>query len=355
MLRDHYRLGRRPALDGLRGAAVLLVVVGHSLLGRVAASRTIGVTLFFVLSGFLITSVLLEEHADTGAIRLPAFYARRARRLGPGLAFFVATMALLLHLVGQPLLPVAAAGLHVADLAAAAGMRLDWMGHTWSLSLEEQFYAVWPVALLVLLRGSRSWITPLLGGALAGITVWRAWLAMSGAAPSRLIAGPDTRADAILAGCLLAVLVGGLSTRWLRRAALTGAATLAVLCVVPDEGNFAWFLPVVTAASVALVGWAASASVPGLCWRPLRWLGRISYGVYLWHYPVTFSLNHLRFWGPGTLGVTLLVSVGMGALSHRFVERPFLSGPVRVRTTPDPGTAGPGHREGPVRWRDRAR
>ena len=162
---DGFTLGRRPALDGLRGIAVLLVIIGHQT-RSVTGAAWAGVTIFFVLSGFLITRLLLEEHRETGRIDRTAFYTRRARRLLPALALLLLYFAMAALTGKYPWQPIAFAVTFTANLAATFGVILGGLGHTWSLALEEQFYALWPFALIPLARhrhGSKILIMAALG------------------------------------------------------------------------------------------------------------------------------------------------------------------------------------------------
>lgn len=333
------RLGYRPALDGLRGVAILLVVAQHALVPGFARSGSVGVTLFFVLSGFLITTLLLEEQDWHGRISIGAFYVRRARRLLPALAAFLVVMATL----SVPAVAIASAALYAANWVQVAGYAIDPLSHTWSLAVEEQFYLVWPV-LFVAVGLSRRWL-------LAGIAVAiglriGAWM-LTGDRELTFFA-TATRADAILAGSLLAVTVRARAWQPGPRLVTAAVAALAVASVVPDYGFLAFVgLPAATAGSVVLVGLAASSTPRVLAWPSLVYIGAISYGLYLWHGP-------LLYWARPTgsaamIGLGVVAAVAIAALSHRYVERPFLR---RKATADNPGES---DRPGATSRRERGR
>jgi len=324
---DSYVLGRRPALDGLRALAVLGVVAGHSLLPFSGNAGTAGVTVFFTLSGFLITRLLLEEHRSTGRVDVRAFYGRRVRRLGPGLAVFLTVSAVFMVLGHASLVPLVTSVLQVANFANLLATPMDGLAHMWSLSMEEQFYLLWAPALAVLLaRGRRDLVGRLLvGGAVASVAV-RLALVLSGAPDQRIMFGPDSRADALLIGCLAALYLPALQTRCTAALAAVGAVLIAACIPLGPQG--AWTLLPVALATAAVVVWAVTTGGTGLAyaamtWRPLTGLGRISYGVYLWHLPFALAFADGRSpWVAALL--TLLTSTCLATVSWLLVERPVL-------------------------------
>lgn len=263
---------RIPELDGVRGVAILLVVFAHATDGVQPSYRGlwpsldslggfVGVQLFFVLSGFLITRLLLAERERTGALDLLAFYKRRLQRLVPSLVLVSAVAA-----VVDPWSALRAVT-YTANIPVPPN-GLGYMGHAWSLAVEEQFYLAWPV--LLVLAGSRAWAV-----ALAGI-LWTV-------ATQQLSTVPDgwiynlLRWDAILAGCLLALAGMRLRPHWFY-------AGLAVL-VTYTLGRYGTLerldYPLATLACVGVVGAAVD-----IKWLGARWLqhvGHISYAWYLWH------------------------------------------------------------------------
>lgn len=327
-----WRLGRLPALDGLRGLAILLVMIGHSPLPGLTAAGAVGVTVFFTLSGFLITALLLEEREDTGRVSLSKFYARRALRLLPALLVFLVAMtafALASDLSVSPS-PGDLLGtlFYVGNLTTGMRGHDTVITHTWSLAVEEQFYIVWPLALIAVLRwrGRRAlmWVAAV-GSGIAVVERMLLW--DGGRGVWRVYFGTDTRMDGLLVGCLAAAwMVGrpaGRNRTLVATLALGGAVALAFttgageMLVVPS------IVPWLTAAAiVALVqephdGWVT---------RPmLGLLGRRSYALYLWHFPI-WGVATAMAW-PATLPafmVAVLLVAAIVHLSWRCVELPFL-------------------------------
>jgi peptidoglycan/LPS O-acetylase OafA/YrhL len=330
-------LSYRPSLDGVRAIAVLLVLLFHFQVPGFPGGF-IGVDVFFVLSGLLITTNLLAEHDQRGRVGLRAFYARRALRLLPALY--------LLLLCCAPFVApewTAAGFSYLANwFLATRTLQISPLSHLWSLSIEEQFYVVWPLGLAALLGAGRS------RGAIAGVALAlavvsalakvvgydqpRSWV--------RLYHGSDTRADALLLGCACAALLGsgwrprrGAGFGVLVLGALATLAWLATTATLPSPTlyRFGGLTLAAAATAVILVGLASDrlpALACGLSWAPLVYLGRISYGVYLWHHPIAWI--PVPFLGPGLLaraGLTALrfvASIGIAAASYELVERRFL-------------------------------
>ena len=224
------RLGYIPAFDGLRGIAILAVIGVHAFGEPLGGFY--GVDLFFVLSGFLITTLLLEEHDRSGGIAMGAFYRRRAYRLLPGLLAVLAVFGALTMASPRALGQVAAGGLYGANFVLASGSHfLDGTPFVpyWSLAEEEQFYLLWPLLLVLLLRRRvrESWIAWALVAILLGLIVYRYGLAAEGASATRLYYAPDTHANGLVLGCLLALL----RRRGLRIPGLVGWVGLMALLV----------------------------------------------------------------------------------------------------------------------------
>jgi peptidoglycan/LPS O-acetylase OafA/YrhL len=349
-----------PALDGVRALAIAAVFAYH--LGyRWAAGGYLGVDLFFVLSGFLITSLLVEEWAGTGRIDLVRFWGRRARRLLPAL------LAMLLLLSAW--VAFESGGLPV-DLAQIRGDALatvlyvaNWhllfahqsyfdrfavqspLKHTWSLAIEEQFYLVWPLVILTLMRFARPWrragLALTTAGALAS-AAWMAWLWTHGASVSRVYYGTDTRAFDLLVGASLAMLTasnpqpGTRARRALRVGSMAGLAAFLGCAVtagsaggsVPswmfEGGLLACALAAVAViADVRQIDQGVLARLFSL--RPVRYVGAISYGLYLWHWPVIVELTTART-GQSGLALSAIrvgAAFGLSAVSYRFVEQPI--------------------------------
>jgi len=321
------RLGYRPALDGLRGIAVLLVFLTHARLPHLGHAGTVGVTLFFVLSGFLITRLLSSEHERTGRINFRRFYARRARRLFPALGLLLICMTAYLLSSHLSLLPVVLTAAYSSNIANARGYSLGNLNHAWTLSLEEQFYLLWPLLILVLARRRNPARVLIIAAAL--LAVLRTGLWLSGAPIWRVYYGPDTRADAILIGCALAFVATSVNARWMKWSAVASAAVLAAACAMPGSA-FIWLLIPLPAASAVLILWVEHHPPKILTWRPLVATGKISYGLYLWNFPVS---NALQLWDAPMWARTvalLVVSFAMAALSWYIIERPFMHRRTRV-------------------------
>jgi peptidoglycan/LPS O-acetylase OafA/YrhL len=337
--------------------AVLAVLAFHAGVGWLGGGL-LGVDVFFVLSGFLVTALLLAEYHGTGTIALGRFWARRARRLLPALLVLLLGMCVYARWAGSGMAPAQVRGDALATLAYVANWHFVATGqdyfvhfgatspllHTWSLAVEEQFYLVWPiVALGVLRRFGRSGVGWAAGVLAVGSAALCGGLLASGASLDRLYFGTDTRSQAIMVGALVAVLVpltgrskaaaSAARSRLVAVAGTVGALALGVgLWAAKGSGAFLYeggFLAVAagTAAVVALV-----VEQPGnvvsrlLSWRPLRYVGRISYGLYLYHWPIFLVIDGRSGLGPLALlaarfGATFIVA----ALSFRFVERPIRS------------------------------
>jgi peptidoglycan/LPS O-acetylase OafA/YrhL len=307
----HYQTGFRyvPALDGLRGLAILVVMIYHAV-PEALPGAFLGVELFFVLSGFLITSLLLKEHDHTG-IQLGRFYMRRVLRLAPAMIVMLASVVLLSRLAFS----FDIFRQTTSDAAFSLGYIFNWvratdpgrtsfLGHTWSLCIEEQFYALWPLALPTLLTvGRRDRLTKRILLAVAAVFLWRLTLSFI-ASPMRLYNGLDTRADGLLLGCALGAAIHdgwirfetGSTKQRLSTAMPFCVAALVTLCYVARWYSFSTYLvwlPLTGVLSATLIcGIMANASssrhrlMAILQSRPALKLGKLSYSLYLWHYPI---------------------------------------------------------------------
>jgi peptidoglycan/LPS O-acetylase OafA/YrhL len=352
---EPFKLGYRPALDGLRAIAVLAVLAFHS---GLIHGGFLGVDVFFTLSGFLITALLLEEHARTGAIAIRRFYVRRALRLLPALvALLLVCGGVLFATVPSEFWPIVSGYLlgvlsYVANWLIIYWRPLGVLGHTWSLAIEEQFYLVWPVLLLLLLRRVRSprWIITGLLTAAAGSLLWRlafAWV--GGASWSRIYRGTDTHADGLLLGAALAVWLysrgGAVPAVWSRAAG--GSAALGLLGLFLAAPLVPGYVYGVTAlAAVATTGLILAIVAGGsrlTNWLAAGWLvriGWISYGVYLWHFPVFVQCSVLRQAGesaapPGRTALAWGLTFAIALISYVLIERPFLAYKPRLSVNPE--------------------
>ncbi|MGH3272989.1 MAG: acyltransferase family protein, partial [Streptosporangiaceae bacterium] len=358
------RPGQRymPGLDGLRAVAVLAVIVYHEQFGW-ALGGLLGVGVFFTLSGFLITGLLLSQWAADSRLHLRDFWLGRARRLLPALFVMLAVVTAWVTIADRARLPslrgaVAAAATYSSNWYAIVQQQSYFarfapagpLDHLWSLAVEEQFYLIWPALLLLglfLVRGRRSraiaWLAlPTLGLAAASVAVMSA-LYQPGPDPTRVYEGTDTRAAGLLIGAALAMVLAGRRPEARGRGGrilldVAGAAGLAGIgLMVWRVGQYSPFLyrGGLIALSVATVAVVAAVACPGtligaaLGWRPLRWIGARSYGIYLWHYPVIVLTTPLN--GGENLpraGAQVAVSVIIAALSWRFIEEPIRHGAI---------------------------
>jgi peptidoglycan/LPS O-acetylase OafA/YrhL len=362
-----------PALDGLRGLAVVAVVLYHAGVPW-AVGGYLGVDAFFVLSGYLITALLLAEWTRTGGIALGAFWLRRLRRLVPALLVTLTGVAVLC-LVLDPTGLDSVRGDGIATLGYAMNWRLiaesssyfdqfytSPLEHAWSLAIEEQFYVVWPLVTLAVLRVARSARALLVAAAAlaAASAIWMVLRYRPEEDPSRLYYGTDTRAQALLVGAALAAAVaaglridGAVTRRRLVAATAAGATILLVAWMaLPGttgllyRGGFTVFALLVGLVVLACTQLGDNPLRRALSFDPLRRLGVLSYGLYLYHFPVFLWLDSARTglaaggWALTTLrlGVTLAAA----AVSFVLIEHPIRNGaalPVAVRLRP---LVGPG-------------
>jgi peptidoglycan/LPS O-acetylase OafA/YrhL len=351
-------------LDGLRAVAVIAVVLYHADVPWLPGGF-LGVDVFFVLSGFLITSLLLVELDRTGGLDFRTFYLRRARRLLPALFAVLAVSAVLVATVAYD----AAAGFR-RDLPGALFYVSNWVSiatdtsyfefigrppmlkHLWSLAVEEQFYIFWPAIALLAhrARGARAVLWVAVAGALGStlaMLIGSIVGAMPGSAdPSRLYFGTDTHLMGVSVGAALAVVwrpgrtspVLGRQARMVIAAA--GTAALGLLLVMfMSFGEFSTLLYrggflLVALVSAVVVAAASHRGVPFGRWlgvRPMRWVGERSYGIYLWHWPlflVTRPGVDIPIDGVAALVVRLVLLLGVAELSYRYLEMPVRRGAV---------------------------
>jgi peptidoglycan/LPS O-acetylase OafA/YrhL len=347
-----------PGIDGLRALAVLAVLVYHAEPSWLPGGF-LGVEVFFVISGFLITSLLLERRGAAGG-GIGAFWLSRARRLLPAVAVMIA--AVVAYAVVA--LPKEVAALR-QDAVAAAGYATNWylifdqqsyfesfgrpslLRHLWSLAVEEQFYIVWPLLLALGLRFlPRKALPVLIIAVAAGLAALMATLYVYGAGESRLYYGTDTRAAGLLLGSTLAFVLRpgdaslpqGRAARW----SIEGLGLAALAALVALHVLLADDAPLLYLGGLAIVDVAAVALIVAVAWprgrlgwlfglAPLRWLGTRSYGVYLWHWPV-FMLTRpgvdLPLDGAELLALRLGVTLALAEVSYRLIEMPARRGAI---------------------------
>ncbi|WP_053207188.1 acyltransferase family protein [Jiangella muralis] len=347
------RGGFRPDIEGLRAVAVLLVLAYHAGLPLVSGGF-VGVDVFFVISGFLITGLILSEVESTGRLRLGRFYARRIRRLLPATAVVLAATAILTILFLPPVRWSSVAG----DIVASAAYLINWrlaeqsvdyltaeaspspVQHFWSLAVEEQFYVVWPLLIIALVwwarsRGLQGSVRRVLACGLALIAVpslvWS--IHLTGTSPGVAYLVSTTRIWELAIGALLALAATRLAVLPRRIAAVlcwAGLAAIAVAALTFDSSTpfpgSAALLPTLGAAAVIAAGIASTATTGGrlLGAAPMRFVGGLSYSLYLWHWPLLVAAA--AAWGEPSPAVGTLVVAGSvipAWLTHRLVERPI--------------------------------
>jgi peptidoglycan/LPS O-acetylase OafA/YrhL len=333
---DRGELVRRlTALDGLRTVAVLLVFA-HHVDQRALPGGFIGVDVFFVISGYLITSLLLREREMTGDISVSRFYLRRALRLYPALLVMVLVLTPIAAVdhIGWPVPDALAALSYVTDFWSNVFGHLTLLLHTWSLSVEEQFYLVWPAVLLFMLRRNLPLRLILIG--LAAISVLITYAASTVPTIHHHVVIqylPTSHLAELVAGILLAVGELHEPKRWLVRLGGLPVALVALGALVVAEftlsAHWWWAFPLATIACWPPVAhlvlhresWISAA----LRFPPVVWLGRRSYAFYLWHYPIILLLHRqpaLTRWEIAAIALPLTLAIT--AVSWRLVETPFL-------------------------------
>jgi peptidoglycan/LPS O-acetylase OafA/YrhL len=349
-------------LDGLRAVAVLAVIAYH-LNASWASGGQLGVGVFFVISGYLITDLLLAQRARRGRFALRDFWMRRARRLLPALWVMLAATTIWVAFLDPQQVP----GLR-GDMLGAFFYFSNWwyafqhvsyfalfappspLGHLWSLGVEEQFYLVWPILLLLVLRVIRR-RELLIGLLLAGAAV-SAWLMATlyqpGVDPTRVYEGTDTRAFQLLLGGALAVVlpIRHLFAPVSRRAragfevlAVAGLGGIALLVLLTNQYEAFIYRGGMVALSLASLAAVAGLAHPStltgrvLGARPLRWIGVRSYGIYLWSYPIivlTTPQGASAGVQPLRIAAQLAATLVAAALSWRLIEEPIRRGGLRA-------------------------
>ena len=357
-----------PGLDGLRALAVLAVIAYHEQFAW-APGGLLGVGVFFTLSGFLITSILISQWARLGGIKLGDFWLHRARRLLPALFVMLAVVTAWVTVADRARLD----SLRTA-VGAAAAYFSNWyliarnqsyfarfappapLDHLWSLAVEEQFYLLWPLLLLAGLIAARklhtatAWLIVPTALLTAASVYEMVTLYQPGLDPTRVYEGTDTRAFGLLIGAMLAMAwpkgaergtdsATRPASRWMRvlldAAGLAGLAAIGLMIWrVGQYSPFAYrgglvLLSVATAAVVAATAYPASIVGRALGWRPLRWIGVRSYGIYLWHFPVIVMTSQPNV-KPGLLlaGLQTAASILLAALSWQLIEEPIRHGAI---------------------------
>jgi peptidoglycan/LPS O-acetylase OafA/YrhL len=369
--RVHYM----PALDGVRAVSMLAIMAYHGGLSWIPGGF-FAVDVFFVLSGFLITSLLIGERLSRGRIRLRAFWARRARRLLPALLVMIVAVTLYARFIAAP-------GMYPhlrSDALSAMFYVANWhfiltgqnyfvangpvspLLHTWTLGIEEQFYLVWPLLVVAVMwrarrsgSGARSSLWALMALSLVGAAASATEMALiyQPGDVNRVYFGSDTHAQSLLIGAALAAAVAlwrmrGQEFVTARSArfviAFSGLAGIAVLAWMWSQlnvndsaifdGGFALASVCVAATVLCAVLVPRSLVARALSFAPLRYLGRISYGMYLWHFPLDIALTEARVGvgGYALFGIRSALTIAIATVSYYGLEKPIRSGTFLTRT-----------------------
>jgi peptidoglycan/LPS O-acetylase OafA/YrhL len=328
-------------IDGLRAVAVIPVMIVHCWPTALPGAG-VGVDLFFVISGFVITNLLLTEFSETQSISIKNFYIRRALRIMPALlsvCFAVSAFIVSLAVFEHSVAPLS----KLAIVIAALSSTMNWarafditggslLGHSWSLSIEEQFYLVWPLTLLFFLKRNIS-KSKLLAGVILTILfiiTWRALLLGDNANFSRVTNGTDTRADEIIIGCSLALSGVQSSRTWIAKFwFIPMLALLACMTFSRYDDPLLYqtgYLVVMFSSAwlVLLARDESTAYMNFLQTKLFLWIGRRSYSLYLWHFPIIVGLNMLGFNGAFWGAVCFIGSFFIADASYRLIERPAL-------------------------------
>lgn len=330
-----------PALDGVRAIAALAVVASHCRVPLLNGGL-IGVDVFFVLSGYLITSILRAEAMEAGTVSLRRFYWRRALRLWPPLLLMLvgyAALAPSLLPPGDMVADVALAATYLTDYALAFWRTPVNLSHTWSLSVEEHFYLIWPLVILATRSFSRSALLRIFAMGFVAATVWRIADASIWGDWVRTYYRFDTRMSGLMLGGLIAV------SNWrppAEQAAMIGRLSVYVLIAALVTFRFkvlgftSWGGIIVDLAAAGLILSLISGEATGLfralSRRGVVYLGKISYSIYLWHFPITLVVRGQVNPVAAFLAVSVL-SIAIAALSYEFLEKPMKS--IRRRQAPE--------------------
>jgi peptidoglycan/LPS O-acetylase OafA/YrhL len=359
-----FTLGYRPAFDGIRGIGVLIIMGAHSFIESLAPIGLVALQTFFVLSGFLITVLLVREWQRHGTISLKNFYIRRALRLLPAVVAFLGIATAVVALT----FPQALVREHYRAAAAALFYFYNWafiggwvsqaniIGHCWSLAVEEQFYLVWPLVLILLLRlpMHRNWKLAVVACAAFASMAARAILIRDPATnPWHVQIGSDMHADSLLLGCLI-----GMAACWnllpasQRALALVKSlGLLSFVLLVAYGGLIAyWNVPYRNAFEaiggqgmrVLAIGFmflalliAPSLLACRILEAPLIvWFGRRSYSIYLWHLGISAYLQIMLWPRPAIAVASGALAIVIAAASFRWLEAPFLRKKVRYSSEP---------------------
>lgn len=342
---NEFRLGYRPSFDGIRGLFMIVVMICHAQLTFIPGGK-LSMSVFFVLSGFLITAILMQEWKKTGTISFKQFYLRRALRILP--ALFALLLVCCLYALAQSkieamttLKSVAATLFYVANWYIALNIGISGpLTHTWSLSVEEQFYTVLPIflSIILLLKLKRSWVICFLLLAIFiafihTLTLWNGEDSIR-----RIYFGTDTRIDQFLIGCLIGILASWNILPKTEKAVLISkiAAIISVIVIIYLELTLHEADPFMSLGATTVTGIATGLIIINLITSPVKLLnkflemrflvsiGQISYSLYLWHFPIFRQIIALNLDPILTVIIEVSLTFIVAILSYYLIELPFL-------------------------------
>ena len=345
MRQREFPLGYSASLDGARGLMTLGVLAAH-LHYHWYPGAIIFMDTFFIMSSYLITSLLIKDRETTGTVNFRRFYERRIRRLLPALLAMLAVYTVAVLALGRPWLPEARAIVASLFYFMNWARAFEWpmspyLGHAWSLSIEEQFYAVWPLLFVLMMRwrAHPGRLALVLVAAAVASAAWRAGLAADGASFARLYNGTDVRLDGLCLGAALAFVRRGCA--WagdprLRRGLQLALPPIALVLFIwgfsasyYDRSWYLWQSQVCMLLSTLLVAGLVlcdrTALHPLFEAAPTVFLGKICYGLYIWHHPIFLIMeDHLKLDLATRVVVGLPLTFAVAILSYHVIELPFI-------------------------------
>lgn len=348
--------GYIPELDGIRGISIAVVMIYHAGIPFFPGGF-IGVDVFFVLSGYLITTILMRQYDKAHKIDFKRFYINRVLRLAPALIILLSISTVICWMF----LEWKYTKYHIEDSIISLLYMSNWaralnihppyfLGHTWSLSIEEQFYIIWPPMLYVFLRfiKSKKHIVIFVAFLCMVTCIYRIWLTHKGYSPIRMSNGLDTRADALLLGCLIGIYMSDRELqrkytdyivpqlRWMACGSLAAIFAVCIVMSFEDAAMYYWCYMAVEVFAAILIMYAVS-SKDGLLKRILQnralvFTGSISYGLYLYHYPIFRALLLLKFDPEYICIVGSFIVYILAFMSYRFCEMPCLKLKAKLNT-----------------------
>lgn len=314
-----------PALDGIRAIAILTVLAFHAGVPGMNGGF-LGVDVFFVLSGFLITRILSTEHHETGTVALGAFWRRRLRRLFPPMALLVVVFVLTAHWLFPKLTAWQVAQdaflslFYVSDYRAVFGIKKLVLNQTWSLAIEEKFYLLWPLLALGIFRLPKRQAIIALTALYIAATLWRWYVMGHGPGHWRVYTRFDTHATGLILGCVL-----GLANP--RASRPFGLAGLLLIAYMVGTTSFRSWSASRYGFAMTEIGTAMliAGRGPLLAINPLPWIGKMSYGLYLWHYPAMLWLKQNGYSWKTTLAIGAAFALAGALISYHTVEKWFRS------------------------------